>query len=251
MKLSFAVRFSIVYLFIFLNYIPNLFTQETAEQKIDKLKSITNKAYGLDDLIVNGKMYRPLLTETKTHPYFLEDSWRLGTIKIQNDLFEELMLKYHLDLDQVIIRNVLPSNTFIQTQLYERFIDEFTIENHHFVKASKLTKESNIKGYVELVSLENPSFFIKHKKTYSNIRKSYEAGNQGAYFERKPLYFLVYNKKTYRLSNRKAFIKFFKKNERAVRQYFKRNEIDLSQASITELKLLIDFCKPFLIPHDE
>ncbi len=251
MKLSFAIRFSIVYLFILLNYTPHSFGQKSVEQKLEKLKSITDQAYGLDDVLINGEVYRPILANTDKHPYFSSNSWHLGNIKIHGKQYKDLILKYNLDLDKVIIRSVLPSGTFMQTVLHTRFIDEFSIENHRFIRASKLSVDLNLKGFVEIVTLENPGFFIKHKKAFRETKELFESGTKAAFYERKPQYFLVHNGQSHKLSNRKAFIKYFEHNEGELRQYFKRNDIDYNKANIAELKLLIDYCKQFLIPQDE
>lgn len=250
MKVFFAMRFAIIYLFFLIICVPHSDAQEIVSEKIKSFKTLTEKIYGLDDMLVNGKMYRQL-SDIESHPYFLTNTWKQGSITVNGNSYEDVLLKYNLHLDRVILGSVALSGSFRSTLLFDRFVNEFMIDSHHFIKVSILSNDKRIKGYVELITDEEPYFIIKHKKNYGIYRKSYEAGNNRSFYHNKPLYFFCNEGKITRVSNQKSFLNYFLNHKKEIRQFIKNNNIDFSKASVSELQRLIIFCKPFLTPTDE
>lgn len=245
MKLSIVKHLQFI-IFIFLFCFSNvIFAQvNTNPPPIEQLKLFTEDIYGIDDVLANGKIYRQLHSGTNSHPFYNEDSWQVGSILINGKYFENVLLKYDLELDQVIIRNMLPSGTFTHILLSEKQVDEFTIGTHHFIKATKLSDDESMDGYVELVHKQEPYFFIKYKKTYNPTSNK-------VFYEKKPLCFLCVNGHLKRVSNRKAFIGFFSPYEKEIRQYFNIHNIDYNNATISELDGLVTFSQQFLTTQNE
>lgn len=251
MKLFLAMQFAIVFFVIQLIFTPALNAQESSSDKIASLKKLTEKIYGPDDVLINGKAHRQLLSDPESHPYFLSENWKQGSLIVNGDYFEDQLLKYNLQLDKIILGHVDKTGTFSSTALNGQFVSEFIIDHHHFIKINRLTSNSNVKGYVELITNQKLVFFVKHKKHYSIFRKSYEAGSDGKFYQNKPLYFILYKGKVSRVANQKSFLNYFADHKKKIRQYINRNNIDFRKASSIQLKNLIEFCQTFLNPSDE
>ncbi|MCF8274783.1 MAG: hypothetical protein K9I95_13240 [Flavobacteriaceae bacterium] len=146
-----------------------------------------NKIGEINSGIYNGleyvEHYRML---NEKHKFFLNPNFSNGMVIYKGEPYYNLLLKYDLFEDQLLLRYLDKANTPI-ILLDKDYITHFSIENHQFEKLQFETKKGKeFDGFFELLLLEKSIKLYKknHKKilTKSNERiKYYEFKEQNSY----------------------------------------------------------------------
>jgi hypothetical protein len=232
----------------FLILIPGLaFSQSiTTLSTFGKVMDVVHKAYGPDDLLVNGSLYVPDHLKAEGNPYFQEEKWAHGKIVIIGKSFENIEFIYNIETDKVIIQ----SNDILQNKmaviLNRDFVDAFYIDEHDFINLDQLNLANSEKGFAELIYRSGLTFIVKHKK---NFLKQYSQSNQfGSYSKLKSEKFIQSNGQLKKLPTRKSFLDYFKPNRSQIKKYIRTNKIRYKTASKQELSGLLKFCDE--LPED-
>ena len=108
-------------------------TQEVSGDSGASLMSCLEEYYGTDDLLANGRLYRPTNTRAARHPYFITDEWQEGAVYVKGRYFDSLSLKYNLEIGRLILKQELKNGVSINVELTGVLVDSFRIGQHFFV----------------------------------------------------------------------------------------------------------------------
>jgi hypothetical protein len=213
---------------------------------IDKVIEVAQKAYGPDDLLVNGSLYVPDHPRAEGNPYFQEEKWAYGKIIIIGKSFENNEFIYNVETDKVIIH----SNDIMQNKmsvlLNRDFVEAFYIDEHEFINLKQLNLADGEKGFAELIYRSGLTFIVKHKKDFM---KQYSQSNQfGFYSKLKSEKYIQANDQLKKLPTRNSFLDYFKLNRSQIKKYLRTNNIRYKTASKNELTGLLKFCDE--LPED-
>jgi hypothetical protein len=213
---------------------------------IDKVIDAAQKAYGPDDLLVNGSLYVPDHLKAEGNPYFQEEKWAHGKIVIMGKPFENIEFIYHVETDKVIIQSKDIMQNKMAVLLNRDFVDAFYIDEHDFINLDQLNLANDEKGFAELIYRSGLTFIIKHKKDFL---KQYSQSNQfGSYSKLKSEKFIQSNDQLKKLPTRKSFLDYFKPSRSQIKKYIRTNKIRYKTASKQELSGLLKFCDE--LPED-
>lgn len=229
-------------LVIFLFFIPLiLFSQQnTILENIDELIRETEKAYGPDDLLVNGILYLPDHPQADGNPYFRDEQWKNGRIVIRGRSFEHVKMIYNAELDRVIIQSGDSSQNTMTVLLNQDLIDEFSLDGHHFINLGLLSLADNRKGFAEEIYRSGLTFIVIHKKTFL---REYSRSNQfGRYSKLQSVKYIQSGDQLVKLPTRKSFLSFFEPWHDQVIKYMRTNKIRYRKASERELYGLLKYC---------
>jgi hypothetical protein len=107
------------------------------------------------------------------HPYFIDNTWKSGSLLYKGMRYETGMLKYDTFKDCLVYLHTL-GNTSYPVQLNRNFIREFEIDNHQFTYLNDFGKSSDEKlkeGYYEKIYDGNTKLYVRRQKL-ENLHES-------------------------------------------------------------------------------
>jgi len=219
---------------------------DNQHQITDILKK-TNRVYGPDEMLENGRLYIPAHPKAKGYPYFLGTGWPAGNLIIKGDSFTNLKIKYNVNLEQLILRKEIENQeSHIPILLNNNFIDSFDAEDHHFINLNAMPFNDELSGFAELIYQGQLIFLVKHTKEF--IPRYSQSNPYGAYSKLLSIYYIYENDELTRLSTKRTFLNYFEPFRREVKKYMRQNSIIYKKATNTQLYELIKYCDE--ISHD-
>ena len=204
------------------------------------LWSCLEEYYGIDNLLVNGRPYRPTNTRAARYPYFLADEWTEGAVYVKGRKFSPLTLKYNLEIDRPILKQQLKNGASANVVLTENLVDSFRIGQHLFVNSALLPGKTEDFGFLEKIYSGECSFFKKQKKVF--IANYSGRTPHGKFSEAETTFFLLIDDQLQTIPNRKAFLDFFAPHQTNVKKYMNQKGIQLKKASGAQLRQLLAYC---------
>ena len=214
--------------------------QNEKQNQINNLIDYTNYVYGTNDILVNGLVYMPLHLNAEGHPFFMEGDWENGKIYIKGRVFNDIELKYDIEIDRVILKAEVRAGTY-EVLVNDAFVDSCIINNRMLINSNNIFKDNpEFTGYFELVYEGNFLFLVKHQKTFIS---EYSENNQfGLYSDPTSEYILLKGDKINKIYSKKALLKYFKPNKRLIKRFLKKNKIKYKKINSNELFNLLKYC---------
>lgn len=154
--------------FILLVFYSNIYSQNIIEDFFDNTVRKENLPLN------NGIFYFNSFKTLNTHQYYLINKYFQGSLIFDNQIYNDVNLKYDIFNDAIIFKPYGESENFGIILIKEK-VSQFTINNKKFINLSLTTKESipKIKGFYE----ENFKgtqfvFYVKHKKDRRDFIKN-------------------------------------------------------------------------------
>jgi hypothetical protein len=226
---------------IFVLFPGLIFAQQNIQlNNIEQVIEITQKAYGPDDLLKNGRIFIPGHPGAVGNPYFQDYNRTIGTIIIKGKVFDHTDFLYDVEIDRVIVQFKEKEKGSIAILLNQDFVDAFYIGEQHFINLNQLHLQNNETGYAELIYNSGLTFIIRHKKTFLN---QYSQSNQfGKYSKPVSVKYIQSGGQLVKLPDRKSFLDYFEPFRNQIKNYFRINHIRYRSASTNQLYQLLKFC---------
>lgn len=173
--------------------------------------------------ISNGIVYKEKFkTINGNHKFYLTSKFTPGNIIYNKQPFFDLEMKYDIYEDEIIIK--LPTQSYSIIQLIKDKIDEFSINNHRFIKVSERYEEydnEEISGFYEIsYQSKKITLFKKHKKD----RKQRLGNFVYSQFKENSSYFILYNHKYYKINSKNKLIELFPNLKKNIRSFYNSNK---------------------------
>lgn len=227
--------------FFIINF-NNLCAQENYKQSSQEIIKLINESqnfYSIDDEIVNGFVYPVPNSKIQGDPY-LRDQWTDATVFVNNKEYTNLLVKYDLIIDRVILKAEIENGFQRLVELNNFQIDSFLVGNSLFVNSQCILNDENNQTYYEQIFKGEYSLYKDYKKIFI---KEYNLNPYGKYSDLSFKILLFNKNKLININKSSAFIKCFKKEKQSdIKSYLKKNKIKFKDASPKELKQLMEFC---------
>ena len=162
-----------------------LFPAGAAAQEVNPVNISTqihdyfDAVYGVDQQLVNGQYYYGALHGSiNGDPYYIDDSFKMGSVMVDSNLFSNLNLQYDIYLNNVVLRYISINSSLIELSLINRKIDQFEMDGRLF---RPLTEENGAgkRMFCEVVAEGHISYYVLRKKRLALTNGS------GTYYEYK------------------------------------------------------------------
>lgn len=204
------------------------------------LYEYTEKLYGTDDIVVNGRSYIPDHFNAKGNPYFFSDKFTKNTLIIDGKKYDRQEVLYNIEIEKLILKTTLNNGEEVLLVLNPDFIDAFYLEEHHFVNVVKIYSESKFSGFVEQVYEGNFSVVIRHQKSFVS---QYTANNpNGFYSGTKSVNYILQNGELNKLFTKKALLEYFSAHKKEIKKFIRQNKIKYKQGNAIQLNKLFTYC---------
>ncbi len=164
----------------------------SAKQKYQKVISGNSHAY-------NGEEYVSPIKEKKEigDPYYFDYDWLEGIVYYDNQLYEDLALRYDIHQDKLLVEY---SQGYESIELIKERINYFKINGHTFVRLSPTSDQPDVKeGFYDILFDGNLKIYVRRYKTILEIMDQQimkvEYINKSKLFLFKDKRFFVINKK--------------------------------------------------------
>lgn len=92
-----------------------------------------DRLYRVDARLISGDFYQqPHMSESSGHPYFLDPGWKKGSVCLDGVLFENLLLRYDISSDQIVLNTSGLTGSFLQLVIKNGQIEYFTMNGALF-----------------------------------------------------------------------------------------------------------------------
>src|SRR5436190_17393466 len=144
-------------------------------------------AIGGQAKLYNGIAYQEYVPREDEYPYFGNGDWTLGAISYGGEKFENIPILFDISKDKVIIEHFYNG---AKVELVSEKVNEFTINDHTFIRIQKDTAHSIEGGFYDLLYNGKIKVLAKRKK---NLQESVTSGHLEAEFEEVNHYFIYKN----------------------------------------------------------
>jgi len=218
-----------------------IFAQQNIQlNNIGQVIEVTQKAYGPDDLLKNGRIFIPEHPGAAGNPYFQDYKRTVGRVVIRGKVFDQTEFIYNIELDRVIVQFKEKEQGSLAILLNQDFVDAFYIGEHHFINLNQLHLQNNETGYAELIYNSGITFIIRYKKTFLN---QYSQSNRfGKYSKPMSVKYILSGSQLVKLTDRRSFLSNFEPFRNQILNYFRLKHIRYRSASTNELYQLLKFC---------
>ncbi len=214
------------------------FSQNSSCQNI---KQFAEKQYGVNDILVNGKLYFPLHNGVKGHPYYPENEFFFGKIYINRQVFVDIPVKYDIEQQKMIIKVCENDKSIKLIVLNPKRIDSINIDGRIFLPSEKISVILPQKRYFERIWNKGFQFVIYHHISFDpkkNRRNIIPGGFSAIYLDK----IIIANNKIINVKSKRLFLKLFGTNKKEILEYMKLNNIRYRKANNSQLKHLMQYC---------
>lgn len=208
--------------------------------EVDELYNHTEQIYSTDDLLVNGQIYIPTRRGAMGSPYFGENQFSNGIVIIKGRQFDDVLLKFNLEDQRLILRAALESGKYVTIVLNPKMLDAFSIGGHEFINANHYFNSSDFSGFYTLVYEGNFAFLIKYEKEFRPIYDTQTPN--GSYNEMSLEYFVLEEGKLENITKKKALLSYFSIQKKEIKSFMREYKIQYKKASIFSLNKLMRYC---------
>ena len=214
------------------------FSQNSSCQNIIQF---AEEQYGVNDVLVNGKLYFPFHKDVEGHPYYPENSFVLGKIYINSQVFVDIPVKYDIEQQKMIIKVCENDKSIKLIVLNPKRIDSINIDGRIFLPSEKNSLILPQKRYFERIWNKGFQFVIYHHISFDpkKNRRNITPGGFSAIYSDK---IIIANNKIINVKSKRLFLKLFGSNKKKILEYMKSNNMRYRKANNSQLKQLMQYC---------
>lgn len=233
------IRYSLFLIFIASNYIYS-FSQNT-NSDCQNIIQFAEEQYGVNDVLVNGKLYFPLHKDVEGHPYYPKNEFILGKIYINSQVFVDIPVKYDIEQQKMIIKVNDKNKSIKLIVLNSKRIDSINIDGRIFLPSEKISDFLPQKRYFERIWNKGFQFVIYHHISF-DPKKNRRNITPGGFFAIYSDKIIIANDKIINVKSKRSFLILFKSNKKEILIYMKLNNLKYRKADNSQLKQLMKFC---------
>jgi hypothetical protein len=208
------LSFGLSFLIIRDSYAQQLYDDSVVvAQSADYAKNIYNLQREDDLPIYNGIQHFPYSSAIDGIAYFQSDSWQKGTVIYENVFYNDILMKYDLVTDKLIVSNP-KGGIFIS--LFSPRIKEFGFSGFKFIRLEKSEKIPVSTGFYQVLAEGKATLLVKTIRTISE-----QIVDNAIYrkFEQTIRYYILKDGIYHPVSNKNGLLNVLKEKRKAVQDF--------------------------------
>jgi len=161
------------------------------------------RTFGTDQQLVNGIQFSNHYGRIDGHPYFLDSRFRTGSVYVNNQLYEPVMLRYNLYSQKVEIEYRTIDGNLNQFMSVPELMPSFSMEGYNF---KHIEFPGVVPGYYLEVSSGEHMGYIGWRK---ELKLSHGSSRDYEFSAEMISYWLVLEQQPAPFHNRKTFLEIF------------------------------------------
>ena len=199
----------------------------------------TDKVYGLDPLLFNGKYYTYFLPAgTGGTQFFGGSEFEKGLVVIRGVTYENLLLKYDVFNQQLILQYKTNSGADNQIVISDAWLESFNLGNTHF---EMLAIQDSVKRIYQVLG-SGPDRILYSWRKELTLDSRTGATNHVFSDSKKETYLLTGSRLLKYKNNRSFAALFIPSKQAALKKQLRLQRIKMQKASDWTINELINFC---------
>lgn len=226
------------FMLLFLSGTLYSYSQATVKNISTRMYNTFDAIYGIDNRLVSGEFYYGTKKGSiKGHPFLDDNSWEEGMVQLEGLRFENLLLKYDIETDKIILKYISGDNKESQIALAKKRVDYFRINNRIFtrVPGTGLKEEGH---FYELLSDGKLSFLLMHTKTL--VPTNGTGMTNYKYSQKSKQYFLL-NNELIPFRSVASIYKFFPSYKKEMKEYIKSSGLKSGSKNIGDRIKIVNY----------
>ncbi|MDO9512108.1 MAG: hypothetical protein Q7J34_10140 [Bacteroidales bacterium] len=199
----------------------------------------SEKAYGLDPLLHNGKIYTYILPPgTEGDPFFNPEGFVKGSVLIRGIQYDNLFLKYDTYNQYLIFQYTTFSQGTSQIIISDAWLESFSLGDKYFEIRSI---NDTVKRFYQVIGEgSNRILYAWRKKMELDSR---HGATNYIFSDRIRTAYLQSGSKLVKYKNNRQFIRFFESERQPLlRKYLRKQNVNVKRASDRDIIELLNFC---------
>jgi hypothetical protein len=207
-----------------------------------ELFSHFDSLYRVDSRLVSGDFYQDLSPRsTIGHPFYGDPGWQKGSVTIDNILFDSLLLKYDICLNELVCHtaNLMGSN--IPVSLNKEKISRFTLGGNEFIPFPAIDSSRGIR-FCEVLAKGPVSLLLLQSKRY----RVPASGSAGFIYEASSRLYLLRGKELIPYKGRRTLIHLYPDLKGPMQDFIRSEKLRPGAKHPADHARLVGFCNTLL-----
>ncbi len=211
-------------------------------QQIDAPSSLQvfgllDPVFGVDQRLVSGSYYYgPNTSSISGNPYYIDETWKRGSVTIGNLTYDTLDLKYDIERDQLVLKFTNVHHAIIQISLITENINRFVMNDRLFIPYPGIHKQGSIQFCEVVVSGEINYLVLKNK-----ILMLSKGGVADFMYQEYVKQFLLVNDRLIPFK-RPVLFNLYPEHKQELKRYLRSQGLYLGRKRINDRKAIVEYC---------
>jgi hypothetical protein len=239
------MKYLLVFSLFILSISLTLFAQEQSHNTrtdYNKLYKSVIDEYGFDQVLDNGFLYDEKYYRKIGHQFFMKDQLYNGTLIYRGEVYKGVEMKFDI-YNQQLVLSITNNNSIEWIVPHNDFISAFSL-------GDKIFSKYNIGGVTRFYQLVSDTGKVKclyywFKQRFDSENINYLGFSEFTESEKEN--YLLLDGSLIKYKNNRSFTKLFPNEIKArLREYIRKNHINVSKSSDEKIKELLTFCNSLL-----
>lgn len=222
--------------------------QKNYRSQSEILSGWLDPVFGPSETLVTGPFYYgPRRGSINGHPFYIDDTWKKGSVEIGNQRFEGLDLKYDILINQFVLRYTTSNNSLTQVGLRPGGITKIGMNHRVFVPFTG-KGDTTATLFAELAAEGTINFLVVKKKyiilATGSSRYTFEYKNNIQQY-------LEIDGTLTPFRGRSTLLRVFPEHKSSLNRYARSEKLKLSKKNIDDRAAWITYCNQLLNQPDE
>jgi hypothetical protein len=187
-----------------------------------------DRAFGSDQVLVNGIQFSNQYIRSEGHPYWMDESFRTGSVCINDLWYRQVKLRYNLYSQRLELEYHTPEGHLNQIMTVPENISAFSLEGYAF---SRVQIGEEARAYYQVLSLGGTTCYIGWSR---DLLGSSSSGTKFGPIVRE--YWMQKGEQTIYFKDKKSYVRAFPKEQKgAFKKLLKQQGYQFRRATTSEM----------------
>lgn len=198
--------------------------------------------FKVDPRLVSGDFYQtPAMGASTGHPYFMDPNWKSGWLVLDGIRFDNLLLRYDISSNQLILNTVNLTDSYLQVVLKKDQISSFMMDGHLFRPFPVPLPTTGLR-FCEVLVDGDPGFVWVQSKSL----KVSSGGSSDYIYQSSKGRYLLLDEQLILYHGRRTLYRYFPEYKNAIRGILKERHLLLKMIPLATHAELVQMCKTSL-----
>jgi len=216
--------------------LPDTVPDTGMEIALSNASQLYSKTLGKNNHLNNGREYNYRHIGVEGNPFFGENNWNKGSVYYDNQLYEDINMKFDVHNNVLIIVYYDNKGFFVNLQLVNDKIASFSWPGHYFVKieADTVKNPELSSGFYDLLYNGRINVLAKYTKS---IQKNYNSTLYLQIFYKKDFFYIRNGKNVFKVARKRSILKALPNKERELKAYIKKHKLKFKDENLRGIQI--------------
>ena len=216
--------------------------QETNSRLSKPVTGFLDPVYGVDQRLISGSFYYgPLRGSISGSAFFIDESWKKGSVTIGKLSYHDLDLKYDIEKNKIVMKFTNIKGSVAQISLNKENINNFVMNDRLFVPYPGTSKFDTAK-FCEVIASGEINYLILKTKTLTLSK----GGNTDYAYKEYTRQFLQINNQLIPFKTRSVIYNLYPEHKQELKRYLRSQGLDPMKNRIRDREAMVKYCNQLI-----